>query len=58
MTRKLDSVRVVVVGMGLSGVAAVKLLRRKGAIVRAVDEKAMGEIEGVTIEPQTEAAFP
>jgi UDP-N-acetylmuramoylalanine--D-glutamate ligase len=43
--------------MGISGVAAVKLLRREGAIVRAVDEKPMGEIEGVKIESQTEAAF-
>jgi UDP-N-acetylmuramoylalanine--D-glutamate ligase len=43
--------------MGLSGVAAVRLLRRQRAIVRAVDEKQKGEIEGVTIEPQTEAAF-
>jgi len=43
--------------MGLSGVAAVKLLRRKGALVRAVDEKPTGEIEGVKIEPQSEAAF-
>jgi UDP-N-acetylmuramoylalanine--D-glutamate ligase len=55
--RKLDGTRVVVVGMGLSGVAAVRLLLRKGSIVRAVDEKPMGEIEGVTIEPQTESAF-
>jgi UDP-N-acetylmuramoylalanine--D-glutamate ligase len=55
--RKLEGVRVVVVGMGRSGAAAVRLLRRKGAIVRAVDEKPMGEIEGVTMEPQTEAAF-
>jgi UDP-N-acetylmuramoylalanine--D-glutamate ligase len=55
--RKLDGVKVVVVGMGLSGVAAVRLLRRKGAIVRAVDEKPMGEIESVAIEPQTETAF-
>jgi UDP-N-acetylmuramoylalanine--D-glutamate ligase len=55
--RELDGVRVVVVGKGISGVAAVRLLRQKGAIVRAVDEKPMGEIEGVTIEPQTEAAF-
>jgi UDP-N-acetylmuramoylalanine--D-glutamate ligase len=43
--------------MGLSGAAAVKLLLRKGAIVRAVDEKRMGEVEGVMIEPQTEAVF-
>jgi UDP-N-acetylmuramoylalanine--D-glutamate ligase len=55
--RKLQGVRAVVVGMGLSGVAAVKLLRLQGAGVRAVDEKQKGEIEGVTVEPQTEAAF-
>jgi UDP-N-acetylmuramoylalanine--D-glutamate ligase len=55
--RKLDGTQVVVVGMGLSGVAAVRLLLRKGAIVRAVDEKALGEIEGVMIEPQTEEVF-
>jgi UDP-N-acetylmuramoylalanine--D-glutamate ligase len=55
--RKLDGTRVVVVGMGLSGVAAVRLLRRERALVRAVDEKQKGEIEGVTIEPQTEPAF-
>jgi UDP-N-acetylmuramoylalanine--D-glutamate ligase len=55
--RKLLGTRVVVVGMGLSGMAAVRLLRRKGAIVRAVDGKPMGEIEGVIVEPQTEAAF-
>ena len=60
--RKLEGTRVVVVGMGLSGIGAVKLLRQKGALVRAVDEKAndekpKGEIEGVTVEPQTEPAF-
>lgn len=55
--RKLDGTRVVVVGMGLSGVAAVQLLLKKGALVRAVDEKAKGEVEGVTIEAQTETAF-
>ena len=54
---KLDGVRVLVVGMGLSGVAAVKLLRQKGSRVRAVDEKPMGEIEGIAIEPPTETAF-
>jgi UDP-N-acetylmuramoylalanine--D-glutamate ligase len=43
--------------MARSGVAAIRLLRRHGAKVRAVDEKPMGEIEGVIIEPQTEAAF-
>jgi UDP-N-acetylmuramoylalanine--D-glutamate ligase len=55
--RKLEGVRVVVVGMGLSGVGALRLLRQKGAKVRAVDAKPSGEIEGVTVEPQTEAAF-
>ena len=55
--RKLEGTRVVVVGMGLSGVGAVRLLRQKGARVRAVDEKVKDEIEGVTVEPQTEAAF-
>jgi UDP-N-acetylmuramoylalanine--D-glutamate ligase len=44
--------------MARSGVAAIRLLRQKGAIVRAVDEKLMGEeIESVMVEPQLEAAF-
>ncbi len=55
--RQLAGKRVVVVGMGLSGAAAVKLLRSKGALVRAVDQKQKGEVEGVIIEPQDEAAF-
>jgi UDP-N-acetylmuramoylalanine--D-glutamate ligase len=55
--RKLLGVRVVVVGMARSGVAAIRLLRQHGAIVRAVDAKPMGEIEGVTVEAQTEAAL-
>jgi UDP-N-acetylmuramoylalanine--D-glutamate ligase len=55
--RKLEGTRVVVVGMARSGVAAIKLLRQNGARVRAVDEKLMGEMEGVAVEPQTEAAF-
>ena len=46
-----------VVGMARSGVAAIRLLRQHGARVRAVDEKLMGAIEGVTVEPQTETAF-
>ncbi len=54
---KLEGAHVVVVGMARSGVAALRLLREKGAIVRAVDEKPMGEVLGVTVEPQTEAAF-
>jgi UDP-N-acetylmuramoylalanine--D-glutamate ligase len=55
--RKLEGTRVVVVGMARSGVAAIKLLRQHGAVVRAVDERPMGEMEGVKIEPQTEAVF-
>jgi UDP-N-acetylmuramoylalanine--D-glutamate ligase len=55
--RKLLGTKVVVVGMGLSGVGAVRLLRQQGALVRAVDQKQKGEMEGVTIEPQTDAAF-
>ena len=55
--RKLEGARVVVVGTGLSGVGALRLLRKKGALVRVVDEKVKGEMEGVTIEPQTAAAF-
>ncbi|HEX4594633.1 MAG TPA: UDP-N-acetylmuramoyl-L-alanine--D-glutamate ligase [Bryobacteraceae bacterium] len=54
---ELSGRRVVVVGMARSGVAAVRLLQQKGALVRAVDEKPMGEVLGVTVEPQTEAAF-
>ena len=53
---KLDFAKVVVVGMARSGVAAVELLREKGAIVRAVDHKPM-PIEGIEVEPQSEAAF-
>jgi UDP-N-acetylmuramoylalanine--D-glutamate ligase len=55
--RKLEGVRVLVVGMGLSGIGAVRLLRQKGALIRAVDAKPKGEIEGVRVEAQTEAAF-
>src|SRR5580704_13675766 len=55
--QSLQGTRVLVVGMGRSGVAAVRLLGQKGALVRAVDEKPMGEVEGVTIEAQAEAAF-
>lgn len=54
---KLDGLKVVVVGMARSGIAAVRLLQRQGALVRAVDEKATGEVLGITIEPQTESAF-
>ena len=54
---KLDGARVAVVGMARSGVAALRLLKQQGAIVRAVDEKPMGEVLGIKVEPQTEAAF-
>jgi UDP-N-acetylmuramoylalanine--D-glutamate ligase len=54
---ELKGRRVVVVGMARSGVAALRLLQEKGALVRAVDEKPMGEVLGVTVGPQTEGAF-
>jgi UDP-N-acetylmuramoylalanine--D-glutamate ligase len=54
---RLDGAHVVVVGMARSGVAAVRLLQQQGAFVRAVDEKPMSEVLGVTVEPQTEAPF-
>ena len=56
---KLEGAKVVVVGMARSGVAAVELLREKGASVRAADQNpAMaGVVAGVKVEPQNEAAF-
>jgi len=56
---KLEGAKVVVVGMARSGVAAVELLRQKGASVRAADQNpAMaGVVAGVQVEPQAEAAF-
>jgi len=53
---KLEGAKVVVVGMARSGVAAVTLLREKGATVRAVDQKPVA-IDGIQVEPQSEAAF-
>jgi UDP-N-acetylmuramoylalanine--D-glutamate ligase len=53
---KLEGARVVVLGMARSGVAAVELLREKGANVRAVDQKPV-TIEGIHVEQQSEAAF-
>ncbi|MDP8988837.1 MAG: UDP-N-acetylmuramoyl-L-alanine--D-glutamate ligase [Acidobacteriota bacterium] len=50
---KLAGTRVVVVGMARSGVAAVELLREKGARVRAVDQHPTS----AEVEPQTEASF-
>lgn len=54
---ELNGRKVVVVGMARSGTAAVRLLLARGANVRAVDEKPMGQVQGITVEPQTEAAF-
>src|ERR1700682_6694734 len=54
---ELSGRRVVVVGMARSGVAALRLLLREGARVRAVDDKPMGEVLGITVEPQTKTAF-
>jgi UDP-N-acetylmuramoylalanine--D-glutamate ligase len=56
---KLEGAKVVVVGMARSGVAAVELLREKGANVRAADQNpAMaGVVAGVQVESQTEATF-
>jgi UDP-N-acetylmuramoylalanine--D-glutamate ligase len=53
---KLEGAKVVVVGMARSGVAAVELLRERGAIVRAVDQKPV-PIDGISVEQQSEAAF-
>jgi UDP-N-acetylmuramoylalanine--D-glutamate ligase len=53
---KLEGATVVVVGMARSGVAAVRLLREKGATVRAVDQKAV-PVEGISVDEQSEAAF-
>ncbi|HTB16027.1 MAG TPA: UDP-N-acetylmuramoyl-L-alanine--D-glutamate ligase [Bryobacteraceae bacterium] len=53
---KLEGAKVVVVGMARSGVAAVELLREKGAIVRAVDQKPV-PIEGIEVEQQSADAF-
>src|SRR5580700_8887846 len=54
---ELNGRKAVVIGMARSGKAAVKLLLEKGATVRAVDEKPMGEVQGIKVEPQTEAPF-
>ena len=56
---KLEGAKVVVVGMARSGVAAVELLREKGANVRAADQNPAiaGVVAGVQVEPQTEATF-
>ncbi len=53
----LQGVTVVMVGMARSGAAAIRVLREKGALVRAVDEKLTGELEGISILPQTAASL-
>jgi UDP-N-acetylmuramoylalanine--D-glutamate ligase len=54
---ELNGRKVLVVGMAKSGVAALRLLLTKGASVRAVDEKPMGEVLGITVEPQIQESF-
>jgi UDP-N-acetylmuramoylalanine--D-glutamate ligase len=56
MKHQLQGRRVLVVGMGKSGIAAVNLLRQKGADVRAADEKPREGL-GIEILPQTEETF-
>jgi UDP-N-acetylmuramoylalanine--D-glutamate ligase len=53
----LANKHVVVVGMARSGLAAVKLLLDKGAVVRAVDEKQHPDVLGIKVQTQTEQAF-
>jgi UDP-N-acetylmuramoylalanine--D-glutamate ligase len=57
----LRGAKVVVVGMGRSGVAAVELLIQKGASVSALDLNPAPNPRldrlGITVQPQTEAAF-
>ncbi len=52
--KNLEGLTVAVVGMKRSGVAAAELLRRHGAVVRAVDEAASGEMR---VLPQTLDSF-
>ncbi len=58
---EVKGARVTVVGMARSGVAAVELLREKGALVRAVDQNPVANVRldalGIAVEPQTDAAF-
>ena len=55
--QSLQGSTVVVVGMARSGAAAIRLLREKGALVRAVDEKLTGDVEGTPIQPQVAESF-
>ncbi len=54
---ELAGKQVVVVGMGKSGTAAVKLLLEHRAEVRAVDEKPQEAVLGIAVEPQAEKSF-
>ena len=53
---KLEGAKVVVVGMARSGVAAVELLRSKGAQVRAVDQNPV-TAGLINVEPQTASSL-
>ena len=53
---KLEGTKVVVVGMARSGIAAVELLRSRGAQVRAVDQNPVSTA-GINVEPQTESSL-
>jgi len=55
--RDLKGKQVLVVGMAKSGHAAVRLLLAQGALVRAVDEKPQGMVEGLTVLPQAAESF-
>ena len=61
---KLEGARVLVIGMGRSGLAAVELARERGAVVEAVDERSLEELPaaserlaalGVSFRRQSEA---
>jgi UDP-N-acetylmuramoylalanine--D-glutamate ligase len=56
MKHQVEGRTVLVAGMGKSGVAAVELLRRYGATVRAADEKPREGL-GIEVLPQTEETF-
>ena len=53
---KVDGLRVVVVGMARSGIAAVELLMEQGAKVTAVDQTP-GTRSGMVVQPQEPASF-
>lgn len=53
----LKGAQVVVVGMARSGAAAVRLLLAHGAHVIPVDQNQTGQVEGLSIQPQTSAAL-